>query len=225
MTAEADEPTPAMVFGTLFHWIVLEPEKFNSRVVVWEGDAKRGKEWTSFKEEAGDKNIITTGERDQLLSMKNSVYNSKIAWSAISGAEYEKSIFWPDPTYGVTCKVRPDVIKQGLYLISDLKTAEDASPEGFSRAAANFGYDIQAAFYIAGARAMTGNHYRDFIFIVVEKKPPYACAVYRASQEMLDAGRVKIGEVLPRYAECLDKDVWPGYGDGIQDLYLPRWAA
>lgn len=64
-----------------------------------------------------------------------------------------------------------------------------------------------------------------FIFIAVEKKPPYAVGVYKLDDESVDLGRAVYRHDLARYAECKATDTWPGYGDKIQTISVPGWHA
>lgn len=68
-------------------------------------------------------------------------------------------------------------------------------------------------------------HPNHFIFIAVEKKPPYAVGVYKLDEESVDLGRAVYRADLKRYAECLANDNWPGYGDKIQTISVPGWHA
>jgi exodeoxyribonuclease VIII len=69
----------------------------------------------------------------------------------LAGAERELSLFWTDARYHVPCKARYDARNHGLVM--DLKTTQDASPEGFARQAANLLYHCQAAHYFSGEHA------------------------------------------------------------------------
>ena len=42
--------TDAMLFGSLIHKIILEPETFDFEYVVYQGKARRGKDWIEFSE-------------------------------------------------------------------------------------------------------------------------------------------------------------------------------
>lgn len=64
-----------------------------------------------------------------------------------------------------------------------------------------------------------------FVFIAVEKKPPYAVAVYVLDSDSVDLGRAQYRRDLNRYAQCLQTDTWPGYGDKIQTISVPGWHA
>lgn len=66
---------------------------------------------------------------------------------------------------------------------------------------------------------------KHFIFIAVEKKPPYAVGVYVLDGESVELGRAVYRADLKRYAECKANDNWPGYGDKIQTISVPGWHA
>jgi exodeoxyribonuclease VIII len=120
---------------------------------------------------------------------------------------------------------RPDAL--GDNLIVDLKTAQDASPDAFARTAANFGYHAQAAYYLDGLRNLG---YCDeqavFLFVVVEKTPPFGVAVYALDDDAIEAGRAQYEDAWSTYRSCRASNNWPSYpgSQKIETLSLPRWA-
>ena len=78
---------------------------------------------------------------------------------------------------GLQCKCRPDWISADGGILVDLKTTEDASPREFQRSIAKWRYHVQAGWYMAGIEAAYGTRPSGFIFIAVEKKPPFAVGV------------------------------------------------
>ena len=74
-------------------------------------------------------------------------------------------------------------------LIVDLKTTMDASPDAFARTAANFNYPLQAAYYVDGLQAAgiaSPDAVTSFVFLVVEKTPPYGVAVYTLPEDAIE---------------------------------------
>lgn len=67
-------------------------------------------------------------------------------------------------------------------------------------------------------------HDRKFVFVAVEKEPPYAVAVYELEEDALQLGRDDYQKHLAQYAECVKTNRWPGYGDGMDYVSLPSWA-
>lgn len=223
-----EEPSKAMVLGTALHTAVLEPEKFKQSVMISPKIDKRTKagkeEWAAFEKKAVGKIILTEDEADAIEGMKASVFNNMTAYDLLLEGKSEQSIFFKDPDYDFLCKVRPDFYTPDKEVV-DIKTCLDAGYDGFSKAVANFKYHWQALFYLKGLTAVTEAEHNKFIFIAVEKTPPYAVAVYEATKDMLNSAEQQIAPVLAVYAECLTGNVWPGYVDELQPLELPRWAA
>lgn len=65
---------------------------------------------------------------------------------------------------------------------------------------------------------------KHFVFIAVEKKPPYAVGVYVLDEESTDLGRAQYRADLRTYAQCIGNDNWPGYGDKVQTISVPDWS-
>jgi hypothetical protein len=104
-----------------------------------------------------------------------------------------------------------------------LKTAADASYDGFQRAAGNWKYHLQNSWYIDAVEAV-GLGVRRFIFLVVESEPPHGVALYEPDAEAIHAGRIRCERALSRYIECNQSGEWPGYPREIQPLSLSKWS-
>jgi len=142
-------------------------------------------------------------------------------YQQIRDAQVEHTVFWTDKETGIECKARFDVLGP---LLVDLKTTRDASPKGFQRAIATYGYHIQAAHYMAGAIA-NGMEPQGFLFACVETSAPYLPAGYLMGNPTLEQGERERREALTTYAQCLRDDRWPGYNDDrIEVIDLPTWA-
>lgn len=112
----------------------------------------------------------------------------------------------------------------------DLKTTTDANPEGLARTITNYGYDVQARFYLDAWRAATGES-RRFRFIFVEKEPPHAVSVVELLDDpnepadwMLTAAS-QCDEARRLWRECLAADHWPGYPPKVAVVGAPAWHA
>lgn len=237
------DPTPAMRLGTLVHTAVLEPELLESSVVVMPDDAparptsrqrfakKPSPEtvaacmwWDAFEQETLGKDIINADERSLLDAMHDAVRAHRAASGLLTkGGNTEASCFWIDEATGVKRRMRADRLVARMNLILDLKTGIDVSPDGFARAVANFGYHRQAAYYIDGMRAVTGEDWR-MAFVGVEKDAPHLVAVYVLTDAAVEQGRQENAAGLATAARCIESGEWPGYSDQVVALDLPRWA-
>ena len=195
--------SPALVFGRLFHMAVLEPEKYQEHVRVFNGDrrTKAGKEAYADLVSSGFE-IISADDADKIDAMRDSVRSE---FTITGKTEIPK--FWTDEDTSAACKAKADLLQDRI--VWDLKsTIGDAG--GFGRAIEKYDYDRQAAFYMDGFGA------DGFGWIVVEKSPPYGVMLYRATPETLMRGRDKYKPLAALYAQCVLLDEWPGYSREIQ---------
>lgn len=218
-----EPPTPAMIIGSALHARVLEPHLYDDEYIVApEGIDRRTKEgklrWADFEAEADGKTVLKAEDALQIESMAAAVHRHPAARMILRlPGKCEQSYFWTDEATGEKCKCRPDWHSDDRRLIADVKTTEDASPRGFLRSVMKYRYHVQAAFYSQGIGA------EQFVFIAVEKKPPFAVAVYATPLELLERGHMESAGDLQTLAKCRAEDHWPGYGDEIQKLAVPSW--
>jgi hypothetical protein len=135
----------------------------------------------------------------------------------------ERTLIWVDDETGVTCRAKADWLRHDG--IVDYKTTDNADPAGLPRTIHNYGYAIQAAFYLRGFRARQPGVEPFFAFITQEKDPPYLTLPFQLSDRALAYGDSKCAEALRRYRDCTEADIWPGYEHAIEDpIDLPAWV-
>lgn len=226
-------PTPAMLLGTAAHAAILEPALFSRDFVAAPSFDRRTKEGKALAEAWANDNAgktpLTPEQFEAVQGMSLAVQGHAGAARLLGDGIAEGSAFWTDAETGIGCKCRPDftsMLDGNIVGIADVKTCADASTEEFARSMVKFGYDLQAAFYQDGIKAITGSTV-PFYFVAVEKTAPYAVAVYRASDEVIEVGRAKYRGALQLMKWCQDSGGWPGYQPSgeIEVIDLPRWAA
>lgn len=224
----AKPPTPAMRLGTAIHTAVLEPGEFAKRhhvAPVVDRRTKDGKAmWAEAEDAAAAAGAELIANDDALVCMRiaEQVRSHPTARKVFAQGQAEMSCYWTDEETGLLCKCRPDWL--GLPLVVDLKSTEDASPEGFMKSAWNWRYWVQAAWYVDGIEQATGQRPDAFVFAAFEKEPPHAAAFYFADEAMLDMGRQEYRKLLRVLADCKAADKWPGYTTDVVPLGLPAWA-
>lgn len=248
--AEKVEETDAMRFGSAYHSFVLEYEKFTDEYYIWDdtdicqvliGEGYKSprstKDYKAWQESEmriiGDKKIIKKDEFVRIQAMRDRLFSHPYAKMLLTKGDAEVGLSGTIQTTAgeINIKLKPDYIKSAKHIIVDLKTAADASIDGFTRSAADHDYHIQAAFYSDMIELMNNDNRRmTFIFIAQEKISPYAFNLFEASPQFIGQGRYEYEMLLQLYKYCLDNDKWPGYQCfcsnkyGLLELDLPKWA-
>lgn len=241
-TKGIDEETPAKVFGKAFHMRILQPELFAStyignvkhpyrRVTEAQRNAKKPSPetldaiayWDEWEIKMGGKIPLMAEDSNAIEAMAASVFAHPIAGRLVRNGVAEATALWVDHETGVRCKARWDYWKEELVIIADVKTADDAGPKGFAKSIANYRYHVQESHYKAGARAL-GFRKPQFLYLAIEKDPPYAVAVHQLDLDSQEEGHAQRAHDMARLAECLKTNKWPGYPETVNTISLPGWA-
>jgi hypothetical protein len=218
----------AMNAGRLIHSALLEPHLFEARY-AWTALDRRGtKAWDAAEVEAAaeGKTLLKRDDWCELATIRDAVMAHPTARELLGpGLEPEASVFWRDEATGMACRGRVDGLRWQERIIVDLKTTVDASPDDFARGAANWRHHWQEAFYRHGVKAAPGGFEADrFIFIALEREPPFLIGIYELSPGAVAQGKREVMRALAEYAECERTGVWPGYSPDVVMVDLPAWA-
>ena len=240
---EPQQPTKALIAGSVSHMTLFEPHLLRDRYFILDDAAKireiggasprsttRYKEWKAEQLEANaGKQEITLEAWKATNRMIENVQAHPAAKILLQAGKAEERMDWlwqgvdeDGNPIAARCKIKPDWQSHNDFIV-DLKTTEDASPNGFLRSVYKYRYHVQSAFYIDGYTAIHGAAPRGFIFMAVEKSPPYAVALYFATPEMIEAGRRAYERDLQTYSRCLRDENWPAYSTQVMPLGLPAW--
>jgi exodeoxyribonuclease VIII len=242
--------TDAILFGSAYHCYILEPERFEKEYYIFDDSIVCGaliakgakspratndyKNWKEGEIRFSDgKTLIDKADFDKLQAMKARLMGHPYAKMLLSNGRNEVAYMGEIETEAgtISVKFKPDHINDNKKICVDLKTAADASKDGFIRAAAEFDMHIQASLYSDLLEKISGDgRPYTFIFIAQEKKKPYAFNLFEASPQFISQGRYEYEMLLQLYKYCLDNNHWPGYQVwcqnryGILELKLPPWA-
>lgn len=229
------EPSEDMVLGSAFHKIVLEPETFDKEFMIMPHFDRRTKEGRLGYENLMNKvqgeciTLITKEQYDTICGMRDSIMSNPYAKKLING-NVEQSMYFTDDLTKVECKCRPDVWRKvaDRVVITDLKSAKSVMPNDFMRDCVKYHYDLQTAMYRDGASKVLGvpKDNIDFVFIAVEKKPPYLLNIMQADTYVIQKGEADFREYIGTYAECLETHNWysfNGKDNIINNLSLPSY--
>lgn len=194
--------------------------------------SKENKEW---KESFFSKNgyiINQSGKEsvDTISEMLKACWSDEIIQGLLKNTDYQASCFWTDAKTGIKLKTRPDVCNINKTVLIDIKTTTDASPEGFARDVANFGYDLQALLQINGVLA-TGmfNEVKNYYWLAVEKEAPFNAQLYNFDSSEWDSVQMVLDYLLGLIKIARESNKWVGYSQrasnqyGIIDINIPLW--
>ena len=227
---QRDNPPPSnAVFdlGKAVHRLVLGE---GAPLKIIDADSWRSKAAAEARNEAYAAGVIPVlvGDFGQIKAMSDAVLMHPVAGKLIDDGvgQAEVSLIVDDPTTGVRLKARPDWMteRDGRVWLVDLKTSVTAEPKAFARRAADYRYHLQAAWYVQVAALLELDPQAAFVFVAVEKEPPYLVSVTEWDGEAMQEGALLMRQAIDTYARCMESDFWGGYFEGITPIYLPRWA-
>ena len=222
--------TESLLFGSVYHKLVLEPDDFGNEYAVEINVDKRTKDGReqiqNWLGSIGDKTVVSAKIYDKAVEMKEALSKSKLAMALLNG-EHECAYFWQDEDTGVHCKCRLDCLRElnGKPLIVDLKTASTCETDKWIRDSIKYGYHMQVGMYSSGVAANYGVQ-PDFVFIVQEKEPPYSVNIFKSTTEYYNYGVDEFRALIGLYKHCMDTNNWYGQmgeNEQINDLTLPSW--
>lgn len=232
------EETEALRFGTIVHAAIIEPQRFLNNYVIepkFVGKTKDGRdsersaaakqmrdEWFSSLEP--DAILVSQEDADAIVGMIESVQGHPDACAALKRGIPERSCYADiamPSGQTVRMKSRPDYLREDGTLV-DLKTTMNAGFEEFRAQIRKLEWDTQAAIGVDVLHAITGKR-QDFVWIAIEKEPPYCCAVYVANDVPLEIGKRRYVRAAETYLRCLETDRWP-FQEQAQNMDSPYWA-
>lgn len=219
--------TPALKFGRALDCYLLEPMRWLEWYSVCPDVDRRTKAgklaYAEFEAALlPGQEIISQSDYEKIQTIYNRVSQS-IAMELIQGGRAQVCAVWVDKETGLTCKARYDYYRDDIPMITDVKSAMDASPDGFAAAVFKFGYYQQAGFYCEGHEILTGDE-PCFAIAAFEKDDPFVSASYELGGNTIQAGRNAVRKALRKYKQCMDTGQWPAFSDKITMLDMPQWA-
>lgn len=183
----------------------------------------RTKAAQEFRQSCYDTGAIPLLAKDfvRVQAMADKLSEHATATALLSHGRPEVSAYALHERTGVRMRGRFDWLNEDMLV--DYKTAQSADPRRFGQAAATFGYDMQADWYLSLARA-NGLEPRGFVFIVQEKEPPFEVACIQLDPDAVAAARSLNEHALERFRDCTESGIWPGRTpDRVVGAEVPSW--
>lgn len=222
---EEEEQTTKMdarTFGKLFHRACLEPDTMAGNFWVKpDGMSFATKEGKAWRSEHAERPIITEKNAKAITGMRDSVWRHAGAKALLTGARTEACLFSQDE-HGTLRKGRLDAIPAGGNSLVDLKSIKAIDDKTVRKTITDRRYYVQAPAYIDLAR-LCGIERDVFVFIFVEKTPPYLVSVRPLDEFAENVGRKIYQADLARLRNCLETNQWPGDPNDGTDCGLTSW--
>lgn len=223
----AHPPTPSDAFdlGHAVHTAVLgEGGVFvDTGFDAW--TTKAAKEARDTAREAG-RIPLRSNDYAKVMAMRDAVLAHPLGEILFADGRPELSIYHHDELTGVRLRARPDWMPAtDRPMIVDLKTAVSADPSEFVRKSVPaYGYHQQDPWYRDAVRAAGIGDDPQFLFVLVEKDAPHLVSVVELPTEAVALGRSLNRPAIDLYAQCTERDEWPGLPAVIYRSDLPPWA-
>lgn len=235
-----EDDKPHFALGRLAHDLVLTPEEVAKNYhFLPEGFKPNATKMFATEIELADharsqgRTIVRHQDAVKAQEIAFAIQSNGDALNALSLGVPELTLVHQDDATGVWLRARPDWLPYSVIngadvmAVSDLKfmAQTHCRPHGFSKAIHDFGYHQSCAFYEDAIEKVYGRRPTHWLFLVVEKDPPYTVSVYELPREDIERGRHQNRIAINRFAECLSSGIWPDYtSEEILSVGLPGWA-
>lgn len=199
--------TKYMTRGNAVHTICYEGiEAFKKEYYVLPKLDLRKKDDKELKAKLIEKNkgkVVIDEEEDNIIRGVYENFNKSKKAQLYSKGKIEYSHYG---TYeGIDVRVRPDCL--GDDWISDIKTCQDSSPNGFIKDIINRKYHLQAYFYCLMLGVDPGN----FRFIACETNHPFAVEVYKLDDVFIENAELEFENTWRFWKLYKEKGIVTGY--------------
>lgn len=204
------EPSDAMLFGSMLHCLVLEPQDFENRYLCLEDQdicaqiggakpraTKAYKEWYQVTiSEAGDRTVVDTNDYLSAKIIASNVHHNRASAKVLNlGWYHETPVDWEFKNF----MFKGFIDGKGDKAIFDLKTCADANPTKFQREIISNSYYLQAAMYLYAV----GENLPYYIIAVDRKN---GVSVHKLEDRLVEQGMIEYNKLLDRFNECILKD-------------------
>lgn len=233
------EKTDALRLGSAFHDALLLPELWQDRNVYHvtpdgfsrsKTKAMAGEIADADAAEAAGCVIVSADERDQIDAMVAAMRANPTCDALLSNGRPEVTLAWQDKETGVWLRIRPDWLRDNLSCGINVKTAADASHNGFQSDVTKYRYFMSAALELDGIEAIMGKCPPLYVHPVIEKPAKgwqpgdyLPVALWTLSDDDLAYGRALNRRAIQTFADCLSADRWPSYADEPAECGVSPW--
>jgi hypothetical protein len=204
----------AFDLGTAAHSYLLEGESGCVIIAASDFRSKAAKETRDAAYAVGKTPLLEekwTGVQGMVQATRRQLAEHQDPPAPFTDGKPEQTIIWTEEG-DIWCRARLDWLHEDRRTIDDYKTTSgSANPDAWTRGPLfSNGYDVQAAFYLRGLKAVCGVD-AVFRFVVQETDKPYALSVIGLAPSALDLAARKVAAAIEAWRYCLAENRWPGY--------------
>lgn len=166
------------------------------------------------------KTIVPVKDFENIMKMRNIMYNQKKYAELLTGGNTEMSIVGElklPSGREILVKIRPDYISKDFQDV-DYKTCNDASRDKFGRDAYKLGYYLKMAMRHDILELAFGKKPKNMMLLAQEKTAPFVPQGYVMTDRQIELGRRQFIEAAEIYAKCMETGIWPSYSNHIEEL-------
>lgn len=219
--------TDAKDFGTLIHALILEPHTVQSLVAISAQPLGRDADSKKFRKANADRICLSIAEfasatqlADKVLS---TMFRGRPFYKFVEEGTVESSIYYTDPTTGIECRTRLDLMHPDFTF--DIKTTRQSTAPAFQRDAISMHYDLSAYMYSLSRVLLEKNPTpKPFVLVPVCTDAPHSVFFMPCSSSVLENGQRKYNTALSTIQACTRVNHWPGL-DGEYEMDIEPWQA
>ncbi|WP_043003172.1 PD-(D/E)XK nuclease-like domain-containing protein [Comamonas testosteroni] len=223
-------PTPSMMYGTLMHTLITEPQAVNEIVALSPTPLGRDTASRLFREANPGRFCMWIGEFQKAQFLANMTLDAKFRGRPfhkfIEESVCERSTYYTDPTTGMKCRTRSDI--EHPEWTFDLKTTRFYGPREFQLDSVRLHYDLSAYMYTF-ARVLAESQDagyevapKPFVLVPIFNTEPFGVFFRPCSNEFLVNGQKKYNAAMKTIAGCRATDFWPTTS-GEVEMGLEHW--
>jgi hypothetical protein len=222
-------PSEAMIIGSAFEMLLIEPEKFKTDIFIYQKPNLRSnagkEEWEKIKVAGQGKLMITEEiEKKVKLMVENAKACDEMMQYVNSITKYQTKLTWTDKKTGIPFIGYSDAEGNafGEDWVFEIKTTNDADPDQFVRAFYQWDYHIQIASYAEGYHK-TRYRFPNFAVLVFDTSEPYNCAPMMVENKTLEEAKEEWRASVDAFKFCMDEELFhQGFEFRLQTMpYFP----
>ena len=219
--------TDAKDFGTLIHALILEPHTVQSLVAISVQPLGRDADSKNFRKANVDRICLSVAEFISAVQLADKALSAKFRgrpfYKFVEEGTVESSIYYTDPTTGIECRTRLDLMHPDFTF--DIKTTRQSTAAAFQRDAIAMHYDLSAYMYSLSRVLLENNPTpKPFVLVPVCTEAPHPVFFMPCSPAVLENGQRKYNTALSIIQACTSVNHWPGL-DGEYEMDIAPWQA